>query len=364
MGILDRLGLTRGDRLATSSRRLGITSPYAPAGDPLPPIVITDLLTDEQRAKLPLSRDEAMTVPAVSKARNLLVSSIAPLPLVAMKPEPRTGDGRLVSRPVSEQPSFLYRTDSAVTLYERMAWTVDDLIFYGCSLWTVTRGERTGDGRRPILDAEWVPQSDWSINDETGALEILDRPVRTEDVILFNHPFEGLLKLGRRTIRGAVDIESAWTERAKSPVPIIELKVLDDQLTQEEVQEYVDQWAAARRKPGGAVGATPPSIEIKTHGELPTDLFGEGRNAVRTDIGSFTNVRASMLDGTTGIDSLTYTTKDGERNAFYDIDLPFWTDYIEARLSMDDVVPRGTSVAFDKGAQQTTPPPTGTPRED
>lgn len=364
MGILDRLGLTRGARLASSSRRLGISSPYAEPGDPLPPIVITDLLTDEQRAKLPLSRDEAMTVPAVSKARNLLVASISSLPLVAMKPEPRDGDGRLVSRPIENQPTWLYRTDGTVTLHERMAWTVDDLIFYGCSLWAVTRGTRDGEGRRPILDAEWVPQSDWSINDETGALEILDRPVKAEDVILFNHPFEGLLKLGRRTIRGAVGMETAWTERALSPVPIIELKVLDDQLTQDEIDGYVKAWSEARRKPGGAVGATPPSIEIKVHGEVPVDLFEAGRNAIRTDIGSFTNVRASMLDGTTGIDSLTYTTKDGERNAFYDIDLPFWTDYIEARLSMDDVVPRGTSIAFDKGTQQTTPPPTGTPRED
>lgn len=353
MGILDRLGITRGSRVTASAHKLGITSPYVPAGDPLPPILVTDLLTEEQRAKLPLSRDEAMTVPAVAKARNLLVASIAALPLVAM----RGGDV------LSDQPTFLYRTDSAVTLYERMAWTVDDLIFYGCSLWTVTRGERTNDGRRPITDAEWVPQNSWGI-EEDGTITVYGSPVAASEVVIFNHPHEGLLKLARRTIRGAVSLEESWTARASSPVPIIELKILDDQLTQDEVDEYVKSWAEARKSPNGAIGATPPSIEIKTHGDLPTDLYGEGRNAIRTDVGSFTNVRASMLDGTTGIDSLTYTTKDGERNAFYDMDLVFWTDYIEARLSMDDVVPRGQRVAFNKAAQQATPPATGTPRED
>ena len=356
MGILDRLGVTRGAKLGASARRLGITSPYAPPpADPLPPVLVADLLSEEQRAQLPLSRDEAMTVPAVSKARNLLVASIAALPLVAI-------DGRSDVR-ISEQPTFLYRTDGAITLYERMAWTVDDLIFYGCSLWAVKRGERSGDGRRPILDAEWVPQADWAI-EEDGTITVYEQPAKHDEVLIFNHPFEGLLKLGRRTIRGAIGLETSWTARAVSPVPIIELKILDDQLTQDEVDAYVKQWAAARKNPNGAIGATPPSIELKVHGDLPTDLFDAGRNAVRTDIGSFTNVRASMLDGTTGVDSLTYTTKDGERNAFYDLDLPFWTDYIQERLSMDDVVPRGQRVAFDKLAQQTTPPPTGTPRED
>lgn len=353
MGILDRLGLTTGARVTAAAHRLGITSPYVATGDPLPPIVVTDLLTDEQRAKLPLSRDEAMRVPAVSKARNLLVAAIAALPMVAMR-----GD-----EVISDQPKFLYRTSGTVTLYERMAWTVDDLIFYGCSLWYVSRGTRTSDGRRPILDAEWIPQSEWTIEDD-GTITVYGAAVTASEVIIFNHPFEGLLKIGRTTIRGAASLETAWTARADSPVPIIELKVLDDQLTQAEVDNYVETWAAARKKPNGAVGATPPSIELRVHGDLPVELYAEGRNAVRTDIGSFVNVRASMLDGTTGIDSLTYTTKDGERNAFYDMDLPFWTDYIEARLSMDDVLPNGQRAAFNRSAQQTTPPPTGLPRED
>jgi hypothetical protein len=61
---------------------------------------------------------------------------------------------------------------------------------------------------------------------------------------------------------------------------------------------------------------------------VKADLMVEGRNAIRTDVGSFLNIRASMLDGTMGIDSLTYTTTEGEKNSFYEFDLPFWTDPI------------------------------------
>lgn len=344
MGILDRLGLGRSHDLLRSAHQIGITSPYAPAPN-LPSIVISDLLDADVLDKLPLSRAEALSIPAVSKARNLLVSTIARFPLRAMQ-------GVEV---LADQPTFLYRTNSHVTPYERMAWTVDDLIFYGYSLWLVRRGAED-KGRRPILDAEWCPTNQWTITD--GHILVDEQEVDDDDVILFNSPFEGLLNVAARTIRGARDTERAWTGRMRNPIPALELHMTDDSLTSDEVDEFVAAWSKARRAEDGAVGYTPPGLELRAHGSLTHELFTEGRNAIRTDIGSFLNVRAAMLDGTTGVDSLTYTTKDGERNLFYELDLPFWTDPIEARLSMDDVVPRGQRVRFDK--HETLNPPTAT----
>ncbi|MFC7766587.1 hypothetical protein [Leucobacter soli] len=244
-----------------------------------------------------------------------------------------------------------------------MLWTVDDAIFYGVALWKVTRGQRSAEGARgPILDAEWVPFGTWWIED--GRIVIDGEPARKDDVILFNFPFEGLLGVGRTTLSGARAIEAAWVDRASNPVPVLEMHLLDDTMTQKEVDEWEKAWAKKRRAPGGAFGVTPPGVELKTHGELKPELYTEGRNSIRTDVGSHLNVRASMLDGTTGVDSLTYTTKDGERNLFYELDLPFWTGTIEHRLSMDDVVPRGSRVRFDKYELYNTPTPTGPTTED
>lgn len=352
MGILERLGLGRGTSdLLNSSYQLGITSPYSTAPE-LPPFVITDLLEDEVVRNLPMSRAHAISIPAVSKARNLLVSTISKFPLRALQ-----GDQVLTS-----QPTFLYRSDSTVTPYERMAWTVDDLIFHGHSLWLVRRGAGDSSGRRPILDAEWCPQSLWTITN--GHLLVDGVDVDDEDVILFNSPFEGLLNVGNRTLRGSIDTEASWVGRARNPIPLIELHQTDDQLSSDEVTEFVKAWATARRNEDGAIGYTPPGLEIRVHGTVAADLMVEGRNAVRTDIGSFLNIRASMLDGTAGVDSLTYSTTQGERNLFYEIDLPFWTDPIEARLSMDDVVPRGQRVRFDKYDTFNLPSPTGPTVED
>ena len=351
MGLLDLLKVGQSTtNLLSDAAKLHIASPWA-STESLAPMVIADILGDTL-SNLPVTRAEAMTVPAVAKARNLLVSTIAKFPLVAMK-----GDTRLTS-----QPSFLYRTDSNVTPYERMAWTVDSLIFHGVALWLVERGAPDADGRRNILRAEYCPSDYWSIQD--GNILVNNTPVDESQVILFNAPFEGLLTIASRTIRGAIDQEAAWTGRARNPIPLIELHMIDDQLTQAEVREFVASWSTARRSENGAIGYTPPNLEIRAHGNVQADLMVEGRNAIRTDVGSFLNVRASMLDGTMGVDSLTYTTTQGEKNAFYEFDLPFWTDPIEARLSADDVVPRGQRVRFDKYDAYNLPTPTGIPTED
>jgi hypothetical protein len=245
-----------------------------------------------------------------------------------------------------------------------MAWTIDDLIFYGYSLWWIQRGAiPEGAKFGPILSAEYVPQNQWKITD--GHIQIDEQDVDEHSVILFNSPFEGLLTIANRTLRGAIDQEAAWTGRAGNPVPVIELHVTDDaELSTDEITNLVAAWSAARTNPNGAIGYTPASLEIRTHGDVKADLMVEGRNAIRTDIGSFLNIRASMLDGTMGIDSLTYSTTEGEKNSFYEFDLPFWSDPIVARLSMDDVVPRGSRVRFDFYDQYNIPAPTGPAVED
>lgn len=352
MGILSRLGFGPNQFAIEQAQNntIGISTPWGSNGS-LTQIVASDVFGQELVDLMPLTRDAAITIPAVSKARNLLVSAIAKNPLVALN-----ADGPLADK---DQPTFLYRTNGQVSPYERMVWTVDSLIFWGVALWLVERG---ADGA--ILDASWVRQKDWKITN--GQILVDDVPVDAADVILFNSSFEGLLNVAGRTLRGAIDTENAWTGRMRNPIPLVELRVTDDtNLEQEEIDAYVQAWGKARRQIDGAVGATPMGMELVDHGSVDPALFLEGRNAIRTDVGSFLNVRASMLDGTSSIDSLTYVTKDGERNAFFDLDLPFWTDAIVHRLSQDDVVPRGQRVRFDFSEQYTTTPtPTGAPEQD
>lgn len=350
MGFLDFL--RRPDYMAQPV----VTSPWADSSSLLPAIG-GELFGLDVFKNMPLGRTEALSIPAVAKARNLLVSTISKFPLKALNK-----DGVL-----ADQPAWLYRTNAEVSPYHRMSATVDDLIFSGKSLWLARRGtKQSGAKFAPILEASWVPLNDWAFRD--GQYFVHEIPVNEDDVILFHLPlFPGLLAAGSRTLRGARDTELAWTARIKNPIPLTELNVTDDtNLTQVEVDTWEAAWLAKHAAGEPALGVTPAGMELKTHGEgSDAELYIENRNAIRTDVGSFLNVRASMLDGTAGIDSLTYSTTEGERNAFYEFDLPFWTDPIEAALSQDKCVPAGQRVRFDKyETYSPTPTPTGAPTED
>lgn len=309
-------------------------------------IVWADVFGTESQ---PVTRREAMSVPAVAKAR-LLITALSSNPLRAYK-----GDAE-----VSPQPGFLYRTNTQVHPTVRMLWTLDDLIFGGWSLWAVERGTRGA-----ILDAVRVPPEMWSFDSNHRVL-VNEQPVKADEVILFSGPHEGLLDIAARTIRAARALEEAWTNRVKQPIPLMELRqVLDETMTDEEIDDLLAAYVAARKDPDGAAMFVPYGIEAIPHGDVKHELFVEARNAIRLDVGNFTGVPAALLDGSMTTASLTYSTVEGRRNEWLDTARAMWLAPIEARLSQDDVVPAGTHVAFDLSALLTLPPTgTGPTRED
>lgn len=345
----------------SSSLRLpgGVLSPGSNGLAPMP--ILADLFPGME---WPVDRELALSIPAVSKARNLLVSCIAKFPLRSW----RWDETNQTDTDTTAENRWLFATDGFQSPHERMADTVDDGIFYGCSLWLVDRSDAKGN---PIIRAERCPYEWWEIRDgvtpvvrdpDDSAAE--ERELKPGEYILFDFPFAGLLAVGARTLRGARDQELAWVARAKNPIPMVDLHRTADYVEMEkgEVSTMISDWNTSLANPsGGGVQSTPDGIEVNVYGDVKPELMIEGRNAVRTDVGSFLNIRTAMLDGTIGVDSLTYTTKEGERNAFFEFDLPFWTDPIEARLSMDDVVPRGSRVRFRKYEDT---PDEGIPTED
>jgi hypothetical protein len=222
-----------------------------------------------------------------------------------------------------------------------MAQTIDDLIFYGCSLWAVERG-----AENQIRDAVRVPWDRWEIDGDGQILIDSIRP-EADSVIYFPGPFEGLLNIAARTIRAAIDLEASWAGRARTPAPAIVLEEKEDNgMTQEEASGYVKAVAAARRDPDGTVMFVPYALNARFEGQAATDLMIEARNAVKLDIANFMNIPTAMLDAALPKASLNYETQEGRTESFIER-LPFWTEPIEARLSMDDVCPRGQRIRFD-----------------
>lgn len=311
---------------------VGISTPFSEST--LQRVIVSDLAGLSQPPTL--TRAQAMTVPAVAKARSLILGSLGRQPLALY----RDAD-------VLDPAPWMYRSDTVQSPITRMCGTLDDLLFYGTSLWAVER-----DDNAMIVDAIRLPYEYWDVTRD-GQIEATLDPtiaktiVTPESVILFEGLQEGLLTIGARTLSAAIDLETAWARRVDTPIPMLELHETerDSKLTDEDAQDYVEKWNQARR--GSATGFTPYGLEARVHGNQSTDLFIEGRNALRLDVALFTSIPSSLLEGSQASASLTYSTQEGRRNELIDYSLSFWAAAIEARLSMDDVTPPGTRIGFD-----------------
>ena len=326
----------------------GLASPWADSSGLAQALVANDIF---DLPDLPLGRLEALTVPAVFKARAIFHSIIGPRPL-------RCYDRNGTLRP--DQPAWLYRSDSGISPQQRTKATLDDFFFNEASLWVVKRGS---EGQ--ILDGVHLPYDRWRTNGE-GHAEIDGVEVPDDQVIYFPAPGPGILVAAARSIRGSIAVDKAVIDRVANPIPLQVLhEVEDNGVTVEERDETLEAFRAARRSPGGSTGFLSAKFNLETYGEETVNLFESGRNAFRIDIANHFNLPASILDGSVAEASLTYSTQEGDRNEVFDYSVGYWAYPITDRLSLDDVTPRGTSVRFDfSDFLSPTASPTGPETED
>lgn len=279
-----------------------------------------------------VTRLAALQIPALKKARGLLVTTVAGAPLREWE-----GDVEV------EQP-WLRNSKTGISPWHRIAYLLDDLLFYD---WAALAVERDKSGQ--ITDAIRVPFERWGV-DGAGKVSVDNKPVSAEQIVLIPGTGDGgILVAGAQTIKGARALERAWIGRAQNPIPLIVLQqVTDDEMEDDEIDKLVADYAAARMSPTGAVAFSDNRIKVEVLGEVSASLFEEGRNAIVLDIGRLTGVPAGILDGSQSEASLTYSTSEGKRNDFLDYSLPALLAPIEARLSLDDVSGSGRVIRFDK----------------
>lgn len=299
--------------------------------------------------QLPLTRAAVMAIPAVARQRHLICGALARCPL-------RGSDAAGTDTTASW--SWMWRTDHAIHPYHRMLWTADDVMFYGWSVWSAEREGGRADGR--LLWADRIHPDRWSI-DDVGRVFVDDRPARAAEVIAIPGPHEGILNFGAAALARTMANLEAAANAARNPAAYLELHYVGDQpITDAEVDKHIARWAAARRGENGGVAWTNKAIELKEHGTHESHLLIEGRNADAVDVSRLISSPAAMADATNAGASLTYETTEGRNGEFIDYGVGIYMDAIAARLSMDDVVPRGQRTGFDTTEMRAlAPTPTG-----
>jgi hypothetical protein len=312
----------------------------------LDPVIIQDLGIDVDA--LPLTRAGAMRVPAMARARNLTCGAIAALPLQSL----RAGNVLPV------QPYWAYGTDGQLgdlTLEERrkwsigpqhpfhrMLWTIDDLMFYGESLWLVTSTLAAGGFPSRMVRVPW---DQWTVEDGVLVDSDMDE-LPVERCVWIPGPNEGVLGYGATTLRMAYDLERNARDVAMRPLRLEAHQTSAAELTPTERREIVGELRKAMAANDGIL-FTNNALELIEH-RVDSDALQLGaRNASSVDVARLANMPALMIDATSQGASLEYQTAVGRNQQWLDYGLSLYTDAVESRLSMDDVVPAGQRMATD-----------------
>jgi HK97 family phage prohead protease len=294
----------------------------------------------------PVTRTNALSVPAVQRGRNM-ICSIATLPL-----EQRGPDNSVVPSPL------LAQLDPDVPNVVTLSQTVEDLLFDSISWWLVTAQDFAGfpvavrhldvgsvsvnppAGRNPAP----LPSG---IDPRQAVVWVDGKPIPHSRVIRFDSPNPGVLKVGGRAIRRAIALDQAANMYADDPRPLDYFTPGEgaDPASDDDVKTILAQWKAARKERSTAyVPASLMYHSVET--PSPSDLqLVELQQQASLDIANALGIEPEDLGISTT--SRTYQNAvDRRRDRINDVLSPYMRA-ITDRLSMGDVTRRGYQVAFD-----------------
>lgn len=281
---------------------------------------------------LVVNRDVAMSIAAVAKARNLIATSIASMPLYAQK------NGHTLET----QPALLTQLSKNTTNFNVISWTVDGLIFYGRAFWRID--EKTLDGRPRYIT--FVPEWKAEVNDEGQLVKAFGKDISEGQYIRIDSNNEGFLNYGREVIRTAKQFEIAAAEAGENPIPALALvqKPGTQDLDQEEITTLLAGWRSARRKRGGSIAYLNSSVDVKDLGQNSENLLIDGLNYNVLQIARALGLPAHALDATVNGSSLSYSNQGSRNRELIQAFSGFMTA-IESTLSM--YFPAGQNIRFD-----------------
>ena len=321
------------------------TKPNAPASDvsaSLSPVTTIDsMYTYFNGAGRSATREEAMSIPTVARARDIICSSIAQLTLEVRENQ----TGMLV-----DSPLVIRRPDPRIPGSATYVWTLEDLLFTGYAYWQVLElFADTGRIRRvqriqpwrvsTNLNADGTEIESYQINGGTPL------PISgVGSLVVFYGNDEGLLNRAGRTIKAGAELERATAMMAKEPVPQMVLKSTGTALPADRIAKLLDSWSVARRNRSTAF--LNADVELVSVGFNPEQLgLNKAREVIATELARAIGIPAYFVDAPTG-SSMTYANATMARQTLLDFSLIPLMNSVSDRLSMPDFVPSTQKVEY------------------
>ena len=321
--------------LVAPSSKPSITAQYAP-------MVVPDtqgLLT--LTSGIGITRNEAMSVPAVARCRNLIAGVISSMELTT---ELKATDEEVPNLP------WLNQISKSAPNNVVLSWICDALLFYGTAYLEVT--EVYQDDNRParfefVSNNRVIAQLNHNSTfvDEYW-VDSHSRPMSgIGSLVTIQLGGEGILANGARILRAAVDLEKASAVAAATPIPSGILKNNGSDLGDKEVAGLLAAWKRSRSERSTAYLTS--SLEYQPTAFSPKEMMlNEAQQYMATQIARLCNVPAYYISADMN-NSMTYANVQDERRQFVSLSLQPFISAIEKRFSMDDLTPNTQYVSFD-----------------
>jgi HK97 family phage portal protein len=288
------------------------------------------------------TREQAMSVPSVARARNIICSTIGSLPLETYNH---------FTKEHLEPNRVIMQPDPRIAGSAIYAWIAEDLLFHGVAYGQVLDSYAASDNSRVRAWTRVAPDRvTYNLNaNQTLIISYMVDGMHVPEsgigsLVVFSGLDEGVLNRAGRTIRAAQELEKAAELYAKEPVPTMVLKSNGTNLAPERITKLLESWKVARNT--RATAFLNADVELTALGFDPQKLqLNEARQYLATELARAVGIPASFLSAE--LTSQTYSTTVMERKALIDFSLRNIVTPIEQRLSMADFVPNGVEVRFD-----------------
>jgi phage portal protein BeeE len=294
------------------------------------------------------ARNRAMQVPAISRARDLHASVISAMPLKMYRERWNETDRETMYEDLAPR-SWLRRPDPAIPYETLMAWTFDDLFFFGRAFWYIT--SRTQDGYPASFTR--LPAGSITTEDQSGpvwyapsnAVYFQGGAIDPDLLVQFISPLQGVIYSSEQAIATALKIEDARYRNANTAIPSGILKQTGGEpLSATELADLAAAFNAARSSNQTAALNEFLSYEATT--ATPDKmLLIESAQFSALQMAQICNIPPYLLGVPTG--SYAYTNSRESRWDLWLYGTKTYAECITSTLSANAFLPNGTYVEFD-----------------
>jgi phage portal protein BeeE len=307
----------------------------------LTPVQISDSVYNILGGATNTTRQLAMSVPSVARARNIICGTIGSLPLTTFN--------RITGQYVDPH-RVINQPDPRVAGFVIYNWLAEDIWLYGAGYGQVLEMYSSTDGGRvrawTRVSPDRVTVDTDFLNTEITGYKVDGRSVPLQGVgslIRFDGPDEGLLHRAGKTVAAAVYLENAAVNYAKEPAPTMVLKSNGTNLTAERISALLSAWKTARQSRSTAF--LNADVNLEQFGFDPKSMqLAEARQYVALELARACGIPAYFLSAEQT--SMTYSNAVTERRSLVDFSLRPILKAIEERLSLPDFVPNPVMVRF------------------